>query len=86
MTDHLVGLLLGNEQDWPRTFELLMERSFPRNEATSGYRRAVVLNCRLCCLSNGAIARQTEIIVAGIVDQFPTIDVGSVPSDAVVNL
>ena len=26
-TDHLIGLLLGTEEDWPRAFETLLGRS-----------------------------------------------------------
>jgi hypothetical protein len=29
MTDHLIGLLLGTEEDWPRAFETLVERLGP---------------------------------------------------------
>ena len=29
MSDHLIGLLLGTEEDWPRAFETLLERVGP---------------------------------------------------------
>ena len=29
MTDHLIGLLLGAEEDWPRAFEAILRRVGP---------------------------------------------------------
>ena len=33
MTDHLIGLLLGTEEDWPRAFETLLGRLGPVKDA-----------------------------------------------------
>ncbi len=33
MTDHLIGLLLGTEEDWPRAFETLVDRVGPLKAA-----------------------------------------------------
>ena len=37
-TTHLIGLLLGTEEDWPRTFETLVERLGPIRHAGSTHR------------------------------------------------
>ena len=38
-TDHLVGLLLGTEEDWPTAFETLVDRLGPVEDAAGAMHR-----------------------------------------------
>ena len=63
-TTHLIGLLLGTEEDWPRAFETLLARLGPITDA-SGHRHRIatefggeLLQGLLACrLGQGRLAR-----------------------------
>jgi hypothetical protein len=38
-TEHLIGLLLGTEEDWPTAFEALISRLGPISDASGGRHR-----------------------------------------------
>jgi hypothetical protein len=38
-TEHLIGLLLGTEEDWPTAFETLISRLGPISDASGGRHR-----------------------------------------------